>query len=128
MSEQPFNDFEEFWPYFLSSHRKAGTRWAHVVLVAIAARGAVNAARRGSLKPLLGGAAAASAIASFSHHFIEGSRPERRGNPLWAARALGRLVVRTVTGSINADLEKLQAQEAAAAAATATAPATPASA
>lgn len=117
MSETPFSDFEEFWPYFLSSHRKAGTRWAHVALVAVAARGFVKAASRGSIKPLLKGAVTASAIATLSHRFIEGSRPERRGNPVWAARALGRLVVRTVTGSIKEDLQRLNDQEAATASA-----------
>jgi hypothetical protein len=107
-AEKEFNDFEEFWQYFLTSHRHPANRWAHVALVAVAARGVVRAARKRSLKPLLGGAAAASAIAMLSHKFIEGSRPERRGgNPTWSARALGRLVVRTLNGSIDADLANL---------------------
>lgn len=117
MSETQFADFEEFWPYFLSSHRKASTRWAHVALVAVAARGAIKAARQGSIMPLLKGAVAASAIATFSHRVLEGSRPEARGNPVWAARAFTRLVVRTVTGSIQEDLQHLNDRESATASA-----------
>ena len=109
MSEKQFNDFEEYWVQFLSEHRHPATRWMHVALVAVAAHGTLKAARKGSIRPLLKAAATASAMAGFSHRVLEGNKPERSGHPGWAARALGRLVFRTVTGSIKAEVENLPA-------------------
>lgn len=113
MADLQFHDFEAFWNHFLASHRHPATRWMHVALVAVALRGAVKSMRTGSIKPLLFGAATASALATISHRFIEDDRPERTGKPLWSALALGRLVVRTLNGSIDQDLANLEAPDAA---------------
>lgn len=109
MSEQQFNDFEEFWVQFLSEHRHPVTRWMHVGIVGVGALGALNAARKGSFRPILKAAAAASALAVISHKVFEGNRPQRSGHRLWAARALGRLAFRTVTGSVKEEVANLPA-------------------
>lgn len=110
MSNQEFSDFEEFWPHFLSSHSHPATRWAHVASVFFAVRGVAKAVRKRSIFPLIKGALISSAFATLSHKFIEGNRPQNFGRPLWATRAVLRLCVRTVTGSIKAEIENLPAK------------------
>ena len=109
MSEQPFNDFEEFWGHFLSQHRHPATRWIHVAIVVVGVHGTLRAARKGSLAPILKAAATASVMAAFAHRVFEGGPPERKGgrHPLWSGRAFARLVVRTVTGRVKEEVANL---------------------
>jgi hypothetical protein len=109
MSKNPetFETFEQFWPHFLSSHRKASTRWAHVAAVGAGIAGAALALRRHSALPMLAGLGAAAALAGGAHPVFEGNTPENGGHPLWAARAIARMCLRTITGAIHADIEKI---------------------
>lgn len=108
-----FENFEQFWPHFLSSHRRPMTRWLHVAAVSVGAAGLAAAVRRRRMTPLLLGAAAGFALATTAHSLLEGNTPENLGRPLWAARGLLRLCLRTVTGSINAEVADLPAPDSA---------------
>ena len=102
-----FETFEQFWPHFLSSHRKASTRWAHVGAAALGLAGVAAGLQKRSLWPLVAGAGGAVALAVSAHPLFEGNTAENLGHPLWAARAVVRLSLRTITGSIRVDLEQL---------------------
>jgi hypothetical protein len=110
MSKTPdtFETFEQFWPHFLSSHRKASTRWAHVAAVGVGLAGAALGGRRRSVWPAIAGVGAAVALAAGAHPLFEGNTAQNAGRPLWALRAVGRLCLRTITGSINAEVEQSQ--------------------
>jgi hypothetical protein len=101
------SDFDEFWLHFLSSHRRGSTRWAHVAGVTLGVAGVAAALGTRKLWPLVLGGGALAVLAVGAHPLLEGNRAENLGRPLWAARALGRMWVRQVTGAIDTDLAKL---------------------
>jgi len=109
---QTFENFEQYWPHFLSSHRKASTRWAHVAAVGAGLTGFAFALGRRSVWPGIVGVVAASALANRAHAVFEGHTPENTaanpGKPHWAARSFLRLCVRTITGEIEDDLQRLE--------------------
>lgn len=105
-----FETFEQFWPHFLSSHRKPSTRWAHVAAMGVGAAGALLALRYRRVWPAIAGFSAASAMAGGAHTIFEGNTPENANRPLWAARAFTRLCARTITGAIKAEVEGLEAK------------------
>lgn len=105
--------FEQFWPHFLSSHRQPLTRWLHVAAVGVGTLGLLRAMRQRRLGPAFWGTAAGVALALGAHPLVEGNRAENGGQPLWAARALLRMCVRTVSGSIGAEIAELPTDPAA---------------
>lgn len=108
----PPETFEQFWPHFLASHRQPLTRWLHVAAVGVGTLGLVKAVRRHRLGPALWGSAVGAALALGAHPLVEGNRAENGGQPLWATRALLRMCLRTVSGSIAADIAALPADPA----------------
>jgi len=109
------SDFDEFWLHFLSSHRRGATRWAHVAGVTLGVAGAAAALGTRKLWPLVVGGGALAVLSVGAHPVFEGNRAENLGRPLWAARALGRMWLRQVTGAIDADLAKVADRESASA-------------
>lgn len=109
----PPETFEQFWPHFLSSHRQPLTRWLHVAAVGVGALGLIKGVRQRRVGPVLWGAATGAALALGAHPLVEGNRAENGGQPLWAARALLRMCLRTVTGSIGAEIAALPTDHAA---------------
>lgn len=102
-----FTDFEEFWPHFISSHRRPATRWAHVAAAGAALLGLRRARKQGRLLPLLVGGAVAGGLAVLAHPLLEGDWPQNLEHPRFAARAFVRLCLRTLSGRIHEDLAAL---------------------
>jgi hypothetical protein len=84
MSERRFKTFAEFYPFYLSEHRKRGTRITHFIgttlfiLLFIAAVWNLSALR------LLSGVILAYGFAWIGHYFIEKNRPATFQYPLWS--------------------------------------------
>ena len=85
----------------------------NVGAAALGLAGAAAGLQRRSLWPLIAGAGGAVALAVGAHPLFEGNTAENLGHPLWAARAIARMSLRTITGSIRADLEQLEHARAA---------------
>ncbi len=109
--EMEFRDYEEFWPFYLTQHRKRATRRWHFVgtsfvflfvIIAIATRNAWW---------LLGAPIAAYALAWFSHFFIEGNNPATFGHPFGSLRADFRMYRLMLTGQLGRELERLGISE-----------------
>lgn len=111
MSQPEFNDFEAFWPHFLSSHQHGLTRWMHVLGVTSGAAGIAAALVLRKKWPLALGAGMFAAFALGAHPLVEGNHAENLGRPIWGARALLRMCARTVTGTITEDLARLSKTE-----------------
>ncbi len=79
-----FRRFEEFWPFYVSQHRRHGTRVLHFAGTTLGllflTRGAVSA------RPvfLLWGLVAAYGLAWIGHFFIEKNRPATFQYPYWS--------------------------------------------
>jgi hypothetical protein len=106
VSMPTFASFEEFYPYYVGAHSKAGTRWMHFAGTHLgAAVGLSGIARR---RPLLLAAAPmiSYGIAWFSHFTIENNRPATFGHPLWSLRGDLRMIA-TMWRGRDADLGRI---------------------
>lgn len=93
-----FDNFEQFWDFYLSQHAHGATRAWHFVgtTAAIAALAGVVVTRRWRwlpAVPLLG-----YGLAWFSHVTVEGNRPATFGHPLWSLAADLKMWRRMLTG------------------------------
>ena len=81
-----FDDFEDFFPWYVGQHSKRATRWIHFAGThlgfATALGGVVT--RRPAL--LAGLPVISYGFAWFSHFVIEGNNPASFGHPLWSLR------------------------------------------
>jgi len=84
MSQQNFNSFSDFWPFYLGEHRKPATRLLHCV-------GTLSALGLAILLIVLGkwwlfplALIPGYAFAWISHFFIEKNRPATFTHPLWS--------------------------------------------
>ncbi|GLC38667.1 hypothetical protein PLESTB_000458100 [Pleodorina starrii] len=93
-----YRSFQEFYPFYLSQHRRLGTRLLHVLgtSLVLASVGWALAARRQSLllvAPLLG-----YGPAWLSHALCERNRPATLQYPLWSLMADFRMFAGILTG------------------------------
>jgi hypothetical protein len=93
-----FDSFEEFFPYYVAQHSRAGTRWAHLAgtLSGFATGGTLAA--RGRWRGLLLTPVISYGIAWWSHFAIEKNRPATWGHPVWSLRGDFRMIRLMVNG------------------------------
>ncbi|MFN2577720.1 MAG: Mpo1-like protein [Pyrinomonadaceae bacterium] len=84
MPAREFKSFSDFWPYYLSEHRKPATRLMHCIgtITAIAFSIAVVVVGRWWLVPLA--LVPGYAFAWIAHFFVEKNRPATFTYPLWS--------------------------------------------
>jgi hypothetical protein len=85
--DMTLNSFEEFWPYYMSLHAKAGTRALHFVGTTAAVVLLLSAAVLRRPRLVLAAPVAAYSLAWFSHFFIERNAPATFRYPLYSLRA-----------------------------------------
>ncbi len=106
-----FRSFEEFWPFYVKEHSKKSTRILHFVGTTAAGAcllGGLLTKRRWLLAvaPVAG-----YGPAWFSHFFIEKNRPATFKYPLWSLRADGVMWWKTLTRTMDAEVERVLADE-----------------
>ena len=106
MKNQDFRTFEEFWPHYLREHSKQGTRTLHFIGTTLAMATAAGALllRRPAL--LLAAPLVGYGLSWASHFFIEHNRPATLDHPLWSFQADMRMWSMTVTGTLDAEIER----------------------
>src|SRR5499427_8177687 len=109
MAQREYKSFADFWPYYLSEHRQPATRLLHGLgtLLAIAFIVFVIAAGRWWLFPL--GLIPGYGFAWISHFFIEKNRPATFSYPLWSLRADFRMWWKIVSGTMQAEVDRVVA-------------------
>jgi hypothetical protein len=111
MSEQRFNSFEEFWPYYVAEHSQPATRALHAVgtTAAVTCVAALIAKRKWKLLPLalLPGYGAAW----ISHFFIEKNKPATFDYPLWSFIADYKMVGLMIAGKMDDEVERVIANK-----------------
>ena len=111
MTERAFETFEEFWDFYVSEHREKPTRILHF-LGTTAAMGCIAGGlltkRRWLLlvAPVVG-----YGPAWIGHYFIEKNRPASFTHPLWSLRGDLRMWWKMVTGTMDAEVERVLAKE-----------------
>lgn len=98
MSEQRFDSYEEFWPYYVAMHSKAATRWVHLAGtltgLTLSAYGLVSGRRKFlPALPVIGYGTAWPA-----HFLIEKNNPATFGHPLWSLRGDAQMIRMMLAG------------------------------
>jgi len=101
MSQPRYQSFAEFWPYYLSEHRKPATRALHAIgsFAAIAGLIALIATNRWWLFPLA--FVPGYAFAWIGHFFVEKNRPATFTYPLWSFIGDWKMLALMLTGRLN---------------------------
>lgn len=111
MADREFETFEEFWPYYVSEHREKATRILHFVGTT-AAIGCVAGAVVFRKKWLLAVAPVAGyGFAWASHLFIEKNKPATFKYPAWSLRADFVMWWKMVRGEMQAEVDRVLAEE-----------------
>jgi len=97
--------YEEFWPYYVSEHRKPGTRALHVLGTSLVL---ADLAAAVLVSPwwLLAAPLAGYAPAWIAHFFVEKNRPATFTYPLWSLRGDFRMFGLTLRGRMAPELER----------------------
>lgn len=107
MSQEHFESFEDFWPYYLREHSDPTNRVLHaagslgaagLLGMAVASRKPVYAA----LAPILG-----YGMAWIGHYAIEKNRPATFSHPLWSLRADTKMTSLMLSGQLDDELRRL---------------------
>lgn len=111
MSDHDFKSFEEFWPFYVKEHSKKATRILHFVGTTMAmgcVAGAVVTKRRWLLAvaPVVG-----YGPSWIGHFFVEKNRPATFKYPVWSLRADMVMWWKTATFSMDAEVERVLAEE-----------------
>ena len=112
MSEtRDFRSFEEFWPFYVREHSKKATRILHFVGTTAAGAcvlGGLLTKRRWLLAvaPVVG-----YGPAWIGHFFVEGNKPATFDHPLWSLRADGVMWWKTLTRTMDAEVERVLAED-----------------
>ncbi len=105
-TDERFESFEEFWPFYLGEHRNPTCRALHYVGTSLAV-GTVGAAVL-TLNPLwlLATPVVGYGPAWFAHYVVEGNRPATFKHPLWSLRGDFKMLGMALRGQIGDELTR----------------------
>lgn len=101
-----FKNYEEFWPFYLSQHRKRATRVWHFIGTSFVFIFLVIALVTWNAWWILAAPIVAYSFAWISHFFIEGNKPATFGHPFWSLRADFRMYRLMLFGKLEKELEQ----------------------
>jgi hypothetical protein len=112
MAAPEIQTFEQFWDHYVAAHKKKGTRVLHFIGTTAAGAciaGGLFTKRRWLLfvAPFVG-----YGPAWIGHFFIEGNRPATFDHPLWSLRADLLMWWKTLTGEMQAEVDRVVRAEA----------------
>ncbi|MBC8646061.1 MAG: DUF962 domain-containing protein [Thermoanaerobaculia bacterium] len=99
--------FQEFWPFYVSQHRKPGTRFLHFVGTTLGLVLFALAIPTGKPFLVLWGLVAAYGFAWIGHYFIEKNRPATFQYPAWSFLCDLKMYGLMWRGRMGAELERL---------------------
>ena len=101
MTERAFKSFQDFWPYYLSEHRKPATRALHCIGTLTGIAFVILAVVIGKwwLFPLA--LAPGYALAWVGHFFVEKNRPATFTHPLWSFIGDWKMLALMLTGKLR---------------------------
>ena len=106
-----FETFEQFWSFYVKEHSKKATRILHFVGTTAAMAclaGAVLTRKKWLLllAPIVG-----YGPSWVAHFFVEKNRPATFKHPLWSLRADLVMWTKIATGRMDAEVERIMAEE-----------------
>jgi hypothetical protein len=101
-----FDDFEDFFPWYVGQHSKRATRWFHFAGTHLGAAAALTGLARRRPAAIAAFPVISYSMAWFSHFVIEKNHPASFGHPLWSLRGDMRMLAMMWQGR-DAELERL---------------------
>ena len=105
----PIATFDEFWPFYVSQHRKSGTRVLHFAGTTVGLFCLASAVAASRPVFLLWGLVGSYGLAWIGHFFIEKNRPATFQYPLWSFRGDFKMYGLMWTGRMSRELKRLGA-------------------
>ena len=106
MPRPRIRSFAEFWPFYLSQHRRRLTRTLHFIGTDAAAVAIVTAAVQRKPELLLVGLVFVYGFAWVGHFFIEHNRPATFEYPVWSLIADWKMWGLRLSGRLPAELRR----------------------
>lgn len=100
-AHQPFQSFQEFYPYYLSEHSNRCSRLLHYAGSSLALLFAISAAAFGPLWLLAIAAVCGYAFAWAGHFFLEKNKPATFTHPLWSLMGDYTMLWQAMTGTLD---------------------------
>jgi hypothetical protein len=119
-----FNSFEEFWPYYVKAHSKKLNRTLHFIGTSVA-MGCVALSVIKGKKWLLRAPLLAYPIAWTGHFLVEGNTPATFGHPAWSLQADLLMWYKTLSGTMDSEVDRVLREQETEAAAPITTPVDP---
>ncbi|HZB90945.1 MAG TPA: DUF962 domain-containing protein [Stellaceae bacterium] len=101
-----FSSFAEFWPYYLSEHRRKGTRALHYLGTSLGVLLLLGALAGSDWRLLVAAPIAGYGFAWLAHAAIEHNRPATFTYPLWSLRGDFVMLYYWATGRLGGELER----------------------
>src|SRR5690349_17460053 len=98
--------FDEFWPFYLSQHRRRLTRTLHLIGTDLAVGAILAAAVKRAPELLLLGLVLVYGFAWVGHFFVEHNRPATFQYPLWSLIADWKMWAFRLTGRLPTELRR----------------------
>ncbi|WP_026695096.1 DUF962 domain-containing protein [Peribacillus kribbensis] len=102
-----FKNYEEFWLFYLTQHRKPVTRAWHFAGTSLVFVFILLSFITWNFWILILAPVSAYSLAWISHFFIEGNKPATFGHPFWSLRADFRMYCLTLSGRLNNELKRV---------------------
>lgn len=103
-----FSSFAEFWPYYLSEHRRKGTRALHYLGTSLGVLLLLAALAGRDWRLLIAAPLAGYGFAWLAHAAIERNRPATFSYPLWSLRGDFVMLYCWATGRLGGELERVK--------------------
>jgi hypothetical protein len=98
--------YREFWPYYLSEHRKPRTRALHLAGTAVTTALLLFAIATANIWPVPLAIAAGYGLAWFAHFVVEKNQPATFRYPLWSLISDFRMAATWLSGGLHRELER----------------------
>ncbi len=107
MRDPAIRSFEDFWPFYVSQHRRHGTRVTHFLGTTIGLLCLARAVVAVEALFVLWGLVAAYGLAWAGHYFIEKNRPATFTYPFWSFVGDLKMYGLMWRGKMTAEVERL---------------------
>jgi len=102
-----YQSFGEFWPFYLSEHRRAATRWLHLIGTTAGIALLVYLIASGRWWLFLLALVPGYGCAWLAHFLIEKNKPATFKYPLWSFMGDYKMIALMLTGRISAEVKKV---------------------
>jgi len=102
-----YQSFREFWPFYLSEHSRAATRWLHLIGTAAGIGLLLYLIASGRWWLFLLALVPGYGCAWLAHFLIEKNKPATFKYPLWSFMGDYKMIALMLTGRISAEVKRV---------------------